>query len=71
MARFLVRDAGELVQQGVEVDYVWEPTGVFELFGGVSYLGSAFTDFTAGTPLPGANEPQDLTGTRDTCSAEW
>lgn len=70
-ARFLVRNAGELVQQGVEVDYVWEPADVFELFGGVSYLDSEFTDFPAATPLPGADEPQDLTGTRNTYSPEW
>ena len=70
-SRFLVRNAGELVQQGVEVDYVWEPVEQFQLFGGASYLDSEFTEFEAASPLPGSDEPQDISGARNTYSPEW
>jgi iron complex outermembrane receptor protein len=68
---FLVRNAGSLRQQGVEVDTVLAPSRAIQLDFGVAYLDSEFLDFRGASGLPGFGGSQDLTGTRFTYSPEW
>ena len=67
---FLVLNAGELRQQGVEADINWAPIEPLRIVAGVSYLDSEYLDFEGAPELP-LGEPQDLTGERRTYSPEW
>ncbi len=51
---FLVRNAGELTQQGVELDVQFRPTAQFFGVMGLSYLDSEFDSFPNATNLPAA-----------------
>ena len=68
---FIVRNAGNLRQQGVEFDMVMAPTDNFSVSGSIAYLDSAFTDFATASNLPGLTGTQDLTGKPNTFSPEW
>lgn len=68
---FVVRNAGSLRQQGVELDTVFAPSRAFQLDVGVAYLDSEFLDFRGASGLPGFGGSQDLTGSRFTYSPEW
>jgi iron complex outermembrane receptor protein len=59
---FIVRNAGALRQQGVEMDLRVAPTNDLSISGSVAYLDSEFT----GTP-----GTQDLTGQPNTFSPKW
>ncbi len=48
---FIVRNAGELRQQGVEMDLSIAPSRDFSISGSVAYLDSAFTDFATASNL--------------------
>ncbi|MEP4149498.1 MAG: TonB-dependent receptor [Halioglobus sp.] len=67
---FIVLNAGELRQQGVEVDINWAPIEPLRITAGVGYLDSEYLEFEGAPPLPGG-EPQDLKGERRTYSPEW
>ena len=67
---FIVLNAGELRQQGVEVDINWVPVEPLLITAGVGYLDSEYLEFEGAPPLPGG-EPQDLKGERRTYSPEW
>ena len=67
---FIVLNAGELRQQGVEVDINWVPVEPLRITAGVGYLDSEYLEFEGAPPLPGG-EPQDLKGERRTYSPEW
>ncbi len=70
---FNVVNAGELRQQGVEVDLQSQLTSRLFLAMGLSYLDSEFLDYPNGTNLPGfdASQPQDLSGTRNNFSPKY
>jgi iron complex outermembrane recepter protein len=67
---FIVLNAGELRQQGVEADINWAPVEPLRIVAGVGYLDSEYLDFEGAPGLPGG-EPQDLNGERRTYSPEW
>jgi iron complex outermembrane receptor protein len=67
---FVVLNAGELRQQGVEADINWAPIEPLRIVAGISYLDSEYLDFEGAPPLPGG-EPQDLEGERRNYSPEW
>jgi iron complex outermembrane receptor protein len=67
---FVVLNAGELRQQGVEADINWTPIEPLRIVAGVGYLDSEYLEFEGAPPLPGG-ELQDLTGERRNFSPEW
>ena len=67
---FVVVNAGELRQQGVELDLNWSPIEQLRLVAGVAYLDSEYLDFEGAPGLPGG-DLQDLTGDRRNFSPEW
>lgn len=67
---FIVLNAGELRQQGVELDVNWAPIEQLRVSAGLGYLDSEYLDFDGAPGLPGG-APQDLTGERRTYSPEW
>ena len=67
---FVVINAGEVRQQGVEVDINWAPVDPLRIVAGVSYLDSEYRSFEGAPPLPGG-AAQDLTGERRNFSPEW
>jgi len=68
---FVVRNAGNLRQQGFELDLVLAPTDRFSLSGSLAYLDSEFTDFANASGLPGIGGTQDLTGKPNSFSPTW
>ncbi|NCF21270.1 MAG: TonB-dependent receptor, partial [Haliea sp.] len=68
---FIVVNAGELRQQGVEADINWAPIEPLRIVAGVGYLDSEYLDFEGAPPLPGSDELQDLEGERRNFSPEW
>ncbi len=68
---FIVRNAGNLRQQGFEFDTVIAPTRDFSFSASLAYLDSTFTSFTTASNLPGLAGTQDLTGKPNTFSPEW
>lgn len=68
---FVVRNAGNLRQQGVELDVVMAPARNFSVTTSFAYLDSKFTDFANASNLPGLTGTQDLTGQPNTFSPKW
>lgn len=68
---FIVRNAGNLRQQGAELDLTVAPTRNFSVTSSIAYLDSAFTDFRNASNLPGLTGTQDLTGKPNTFSPKW
>ncbi len=68
---FIVRNAGELRQQGLEMDFSIAPTRDFMLSASLAYLDSEFTDFASASNLPGLPGTQDLTGQPNAFSPKW
>lgn len=68
---FVVRNAGNLRQQGFEFDMVAAPSRNFSVTGSMAYLDSKFTDFATASNLPGLTGTQDLTGKPNTFSPKW
>lgn len=68
---FIVRNAGALRQQGLELDLRLAPSRDFSVSGSVAYLDSEFTDFANASALPGTPGTQDLTGQPNTFSPRW
>ncbi|BFM18446.1 TonB-dependent receptor [Maricurvus nonylphenolicus] len=67
---FVVANAGELRQQGLEMDLKYQPMEELFVNLGYSYLDSAFLSFDQASPLPGAGGTQDLKGKPNHYSAE-
>ena len=67
---FVVVNAGELRQQGVELDVNWAPIEQLRIVAGLGYLDSEYLDFESAPGLPGG-PPQDLEGERRNFSPEW
>ena len=67
---FVVVNAGELRQQGVELDVNWAPIEPLRIVAGIAYLDSEYLDFEGAPSLPGG-ESQDLEGERRPFSPEW
>jgi len=70
-SRFIVRNAGNLRQQGFEFDMVAAPSRNFSVTGSLAYLDSKFTAFANASNLPGLGGTQDLTGKPNTFSPKW
>ncbi|MEQ1540731.1 MAG: TonB-dependent receptor [Novosphingobium sp.] len=68
---FVVRNAGNLRQQGAEVDLTMAPARNFSVTGSLAYLDSKFTSFLGASNLPGLTGTQDLTGKPNTFSPEF
>lgn len=68
---FIVRNAGNLRQQGVEFDSILALVKGFRLNGSVAYLDSEFTSYAGAPNLPGLPGSQNLTGKRATFSPRW
>lgn len=68
---FIVRNAGNLRQQGFEFDLVAAPSRNFSFTGSLAYLDSKFTSFRNASNLPGLTGTQDLTGKPNTFSPKW
>ncbi len=68
---FVVRNAGNLRQQGFELDLVMAPSDRFSVSGSLAYLDSKFTDFATASNLPGIGGTQDLTGAPNSFSPKW
>jgi iron complex outermembrane receptor protein len=68
---FVVRNAGNLRQQGFELDLVLAPSDRFSVSGSLAYLDSKFTDFANASGLPGIGGTQDLTGKPNSFSPAW
>ena len=68
---FIVRNAGNLRQQGFEFDTKIAPSRNFVVSASIAYLDSTFTSFTTASNLPGLTGTQNLTGKPNTFSPEW
>lgn len=68
---FVVRNAGNLRQQGFEFDLTLSPARNFSFTGSLAYLDSEFTAFTGASNLPGLPGTQDLTGQPNTFSPKF
>ena len=67
---FVVLNAGEVRQQGMEADINWAPIEPLRIVAGMGYLDSEYLSFETAPGLPGG-PPQDLTGEPRTFSPEW
>lgn len=67
---FVVVNAGDLRQQGIEADINWVPMEQLRIMAGISYLDSEYLAFKNAPGLPGG-PPQDLTGQSKPYSPEW
>ncbi|MDE2437259.1 MAG: TonB-dependent receptor, partial [Sphingomonadales bacterium] len=68
---FIVRNAGNLRQQGFEFDTTIAPVSNFSVTASIAYLDSKFTSFANASNLPGLGGTQDLTGKPNTFSPKW
>lgn len=68
---FVVRNAGNLRQQGFEFDTTITPIRDFSVTGSIAYLDSEFTSFKNASNLPGLSGTQDMTGKPNTFSPKW
>lgn len=68
---FVVRNAGNLRHQGLELDMSLSPVRRFRVNASLAYLDSEFTDYAAGSALPGIGGTQNLTGTRNNYAPEF
>lgn len=68
---FVVRNAGNLRQQGVELDAAMRPSRNFAVTAALAYLDSKFTDYKAASGLPGIGGTRDITGTPNAFSPKW
>ncbi|EED36302.1 TonB-dependent receptor [Luminiphilus syltensis NOR5-1B] len=69
-ASFLVKNAAELTQQGVEFELRARPTAALDLSLTGAYLDSEFDSYPGASGLP-AGLPQDLAGQRNHRSPKW
>ncbi|BFM15773.1 TonB-dependent receptor [Maricurvus nonylphenolicus] len=67
---FVIANAGELRQQGIELDVQYSPMQELFVSLGYAYLDSEFLSFDNGSPLPGVAGTQDLSGTANRYSPE-
>lgn len=68
---FVVRNAAELRQQGVEGELIIRPSRNFSVNSAISYLTSKFRSYPGASGLPGFGGTQNLTGQRNNFSPEW
>ncbi len=68
---FTVRNAGNLRQQGFELDLVARPSRNLTFTGSIAHLDSEFTRYPNAPGLPGLGGVQDLKGKPVTFSPEW
>lgn len=67
---FVIANAGELRQQGLEMDLQYYPMEQWFISLGYAYLDSEFLSFDNGSALPGVSGVQDLAGTENRYSPE-
>lgn len=68
---FVVRNAGNLRQQGIEMDAAIRPSRNFSLSAALAYLDSEFTDYAAASGLPGVGGTRNITGLPVAFSPKW
>lgn len=68
---FVVRNAGNLRQQGFEFDLTLAPARNFSVTGSLAYLDSEFTSFANASNLPGLTGTQNLTGRPNSFSPKF
>lgn len=68
---FVVRNAGNLRQQGVEMDAAIRPSRNFSLTAALAYLDSKFTNYAAASGLPGIGGTRNITGAPNAFSPKW
>lgn len=68
---FVVRNAGNLRQQGIELDAAIRPVRNFAVNFAAAYLDSKFTDYKAASGLPGVGGTRNITGTPNAYSPKW
>lgn len=68
---FLVRNAADLRQQGVEMDFILRPMDGVRINGAVGYLDSEFLSYPGAAGLPGFGGTQNLAGRRNNFSPKW
>lgn len=68
---FTVRNAGNLRQQGFELDTILRPVRHFTIDASVAYLDSQFTSYPNAAGLPGLGGVQDLKGKPVSFSPKW
>ena len=67
---FIVINAGEVRQQGLEADISWAPIDQLRLVAGIGYLDSEYLSFDGAPGLPGG-PTQDLKGESRVASPKW
>jgi iron complex outermembrane recepter protein len=67
---FVIANAGELRQQGIELDVQYQPMQEWFISMGYAYLDSEFLSYDNGSTLPGIAGTQDLSGTANRYSPE-
>ncbi|WP_105104127.1 TonB-dependent receptor [Microbulbifer pacificus] len=67
---YVITNAGELRQQGLELDVQYYPLDALQIQFGYAYLDSEFLAFDNGSNLPGESGVQDLAGTPNRYSPE-
>ncbi|MFC6979282.1 TonB-dependent receptor [Microbulbifer taiwanensis] len=67
---YVIANAGELRQQGLELDMQYYPMDQLMINFGYAYLDSEFLEFDNGSNLPGMAGTRDLAGTRNRYSPE-
>lgn len=68
---FVVKNAGSLRHQGLELDMVLAPTSRFSVNASLAYLDSKFTSYPNASGLPGLEGTQELKGARATFAPEF
>lgn len=68
---FVVRNAGNLRQQGVEMDAAIRPARNFAFTAALAYLDSEFTDYQGASGLPGVGGTRNITGAPNAFSPKW
>jgi len=68
---FVIANAGELRQQGIELDVQYSPMQEWFISMGYAYLDSKFMSFDNASPLPGVAGTQNLAGTANRYSPEY
>lgn len=70
-AATFITNAGDIRNQGVEVDALLRASEAFRINASVAYLDSVFTSYPSATNLPMLPGTRDITGERPTFTPEW
>jgi iron complex outermembrane receptor protein len=68
---FSLQNAGDIRNQGVEIDIVARPVKGLRFNTSVSFLDAKFTNYPGASNLPGLAGTRDITGARPTFTPKW